>query len=398
MAKATANRTRLLRVKESVWGVTPATPALIETRYTGESISNSITTEKSNEIRSDRMTSDLVLTDSSPSGAVNIELSYGSYDDFLIAGLMTTDWSANVAVVGVAGDISTVAGPTSNLTSGTAGKFTTILAGQYITLSGFTAPALNRTYRVAAKIDDQTLTLFPAPTVAETPALAAANVNSSGYIRNGVTESSFTVLKEFLDATVVTRHIFSGMRVGGFSFDMQTGSIMTGSINFMGKSAAFSESTFGGETIVPAASTEVMNSVTNLQDILQNGAVIGSEGAIMSLQVELLNNHREQKGIGVLGNVGVVAGTLEVNFTASQYFESKDQADMFESSEAFSFAFTMVDNTGNTYIFTAPRCKYETFDVSASGKDTDVMAETTFTALRDPVTVCMIQIDRIPAP
>ena len=396
MAFASANRSGLYRVKELVWGVTPANPALIPTRYTGEALDDNISTEKSQEIRDDRMTSDLILTDSSPSGSFNFEMSYGSFDDLLLAALMDDAWSASLAIVGVAGDISTVAAASDNLTSTTAGKFTNIAVGQWIMLSGFTNPALNRAYRVVSKTSNQSITLDPQPTAAETPAAAAANIDGE-MIRNGVTEHSFTFVKQFNDATVVTRHIFRGMRVSGFSLEMATASILTGTFNLMGKSAVMEESTFAGETIAAASNTEVMNAVTNVLNVEQNGAGVGSPGAISTLSLELDNQHREQKGIGVLGNVGVVAGTLVVNLSASIYFESKEQFEMFKNSEAFAFSFTLMDNAGNGYVVTLPRCKYESFTSNSSQLDSDVMAEVQFTALRDPVTNCMIQIDRFAA-
>jgi outer membrane protein W len=117
----------------------------------------------------------------------------------------------------------------------------------------------------------------------------------------------------------------------------------------------------------------------------------------MSLTLELDNQHREQKGIGVLGNVGVSAGTLSVTANASQYFEDLDQSTKFKNSTAFAFSYRFQDNAGNSYIFTLPRSKYETFAASASGENSDIMAETSFAATRDPVTNCMVQIDRFSA-
>lgn len=396
MSFASANRSGLYRVKEVTWGVTPATPALIQTRYTGEAIDDNISTEKSQEIRDDRMTTDLILTDSSPSGSFNFEMSYGTYDDLLLAALMDDVWSTALAIVGVAGDISTVAAESDNLTSTTADKFINVVIGQWIVLSGFTNPLLNRSFQVTGKLNNQTLTLSPQPAAAETPAAAAANVDGS-FIRNGTTEHSFSFVKQFNDATAVTRHNFIGMRVGGFTLEMQTASILTGTFNLMGKSASMVETTFAGESIVAASTTEVMNAVTNVINVYQNGAAVGSPGAINSLSVELDNQHREQKGIGELGNVGVVGGTLVINMSASMYFESKEQADMFKNGEAFSFSFALRDAAGNMYIFTLPRCKYESFTTNASQLDSDVMAEVGFTALRDPITNCMIQVDRFAA-
>lgn len=395
MSFSSANRTALLLVKETVWGTTPATPALQEMRYTGESLENSISTEKSKEIRSDRMLSDLQVVDSSPSGSFDFEMSASTFD-LLIESALMGSWSAQLAIAGVAGDISTTtATGAANLSSTTAGKFTNVKLGQYVRLSGFTS-AVNGFYQVIDKIDNQSLELFPVPGAAETPAGTAAKVDGS-MLRNGVTEQSYTLIKEFNDTTVQTFRIFRGMRVTGMSLNMSTGSLLTGSFNFIGKSQEDTETAIVGATRVPTTSTEVMNCVSNIKNITQDGGAVGSDGSIMSLTLELDNQHREQKGIGVLGNVGVSAGTLSVTANASQYFEDLDQSTKFKNSTAFAFSYRLQDNAGNSYIITLPRSKYETFAASASGENSDIMAETSFAATRDPVTNCMIQIDRFSA-
>jgi len=397
MSFASANRASLYAVKETLWGVTPATPALQQLRYTGEQLDNSISTEKSQEIRDDRMVSDLIVVDSSPSGSFDIEFSALTFDEFL-ASLLMSEWAAQLDILGVAGDISTATTPAGpHLTSTTVGKFLNVSVGQWIRLSGFTN-TVNGFYQVVAKpgTDNDALVLFPVPEAAETPAGTAARVDGS-MCRNGVVEQSYTLAKLFNDALTPTWQIFRGMRVGSGSLEMSTGSILTGSLSFMGRSAEWNETGLAGSTIVPTTNTESMNCVTNIRNITQDGGAVGSEGSIMSLSLEIDNQHREQKGIGVLGNVGVSAGQLVVNASASQYFESADQALKFQNSEAFAFSYRLQDNAGNSYIITLPRCKYESFVANASQLDSDVMAETTFTALRDPATLCMIQIDRFAA-
>lgn len=390
MSKASTNRTALYSVKEVTWGTTPGTPAWKERRMTGESIDSSLSFEKSKEIRADRMVADTILVDKSPAGSFNIEFSGLSYDDFL-EGLMMSAWSAELSIVGVAADISTTTDPTSNLTSTTGGKFTNVVEGQWIKLSGFSA-SNNIWYRVVDKVSATALTLSPVPAIAETPALALANIDGC-YIRNGLTEQSWSLLKLFNDATTATRQLLTGMRITGASLDMSTGSILTGTFNVTGKDSTWTEATIGGETFVAASTTEVMNAVTNVEDVFQNGAAIG-DGTIMQLGLEIDNQHREQKAIGVLGNAGVVASQLMVNGKMQQYFESKAQADLFEAATSFRFSFRLTSNDGYTYIFTLPKCKYESFSAPAGALDADVMADTSFTALRDPDTNCMIQIDK----
>lgn len=393
MSFASSNRTGLKRVKEVTWGVTPVSPVLSNIRYTGESLDDGITTEKSKEIRSDRMVADLIITDAAVSGDVNFELSYTSFDDLFESSFMSA-WGNNVAIVGVAADISTTAG---GLSSATAGKFSTVTVGAVVRLSGFTNPGNNGYFYVTAA-SALALTLDPPPAAVETPAGVLAHVTSAGRLRNGITEQSYTIVEIFNDATTLTRRHFLGMRVKGFTLDMKTAALLTGKFSFIGKSANYTETAFGGETTAADTTTDVMNCVTNIQTIEFDGSVLGSPGAVMSLTLELDNGHRPQKGLGYLGNVGVVASQLSVKATASQYFESKDEADKFKAATSFRFAFVLVDNNGNAYVFTLPRCKYDTFKVNSSQLDTDVMAQTTFQALRDPITNCMVQLDRFIGP
>lgn len=393
MSFASSNRTSLLRVKETNWGATPANPALIPIRYTGESLDDGITTEKSKEIRPDRMVADLVITDASITGDINVEFSYSSFDDWLESAFMST-WAGAHTINGAAGDISSTV---TGFTSTTAGKFTGLIVGQWIRSAGFTADGNNGYFRIT-NIAGDVLTTVPAPASAETPAGTAASIVTEGYLRNGVTEQSYTITEIFNDATVVTRRNFYGMRVKGFSFDMKTAALLTGKFSFIGKSAEYTTAPFAGETTAAGSTTDIMNCVTNMQSIFQDGAPLTTEGSVMSLTLELDNQHRPQKGLGVLGNVGVVASQLSVKATASQYFETKDQADIFKTAEAFSFSFVLVDNDGAGYVFTLPHCKYDSFKVNSSQLDSDVMAQTTFQALLDPVTNCMIQIDRFDQP
>jgi len=396
MSFATSNRTDLKRIKEVTWGTTPASPALIPIRYTGESLDDAISTEKSKEIRSDRMVSDLALTDAQVSGDINIELSYGSFDDFFEAAFMST-WDTPVAITAIAGDMSSTA---SGFSSTLATKFNSIDVGQYVRVAGMTTPANNQLYLVTARTGT-TLTTTPIPGTIETPPGVTMTVSSAGYLRNGVLEQSFTITEIFNDATVATRRNFVGMRVKGWSLDMKTASLLTGKFSFIGKTCDYTDVAFGGETTAAASTTDIMNCVTNVVSVTANNTVYGSVGAVMSLSVDFDNQHRGQKGIGFLGNVGVVASQLSAKGTINLYYESKAQALLFKAATAFSVAFTLRDNSGNQYVFSFPKCKYDSFKVNSSALDSDVQAQASFQALRggvDPTSPCMVQLDRFVGP
>lgn len=396
MAGATAERTTLGRVREAVFNETPTSPTFIQTRYTGESLDDAITTSQSEEITPDAVVSDLTTTDASVGGGIDFEFSALSYDDMLEAVVRGT-W-ATVDIASAAGDISLVAAADDNVTSATAGKFTAVVVGQAIYIDGFSNPANNRLYRVRAKsVDNMTLTVFPAPAASQSA--AGSDVSMTGDVLvNGVQQYSYAILKTFEDASPVARQIYNGMRVGGVSLDMSTGSYITGSWTFMGASADWIDAAPAGATFTPAPLTTPMNAVTNITDINQDGVGLCATGAVQQLTLEITQNMREQKGLCRLGAVGVASGQLNVNMTGSQYFENDVEAKKFKVGVESEFSFTLTDNDGLSYVFTLFRTKYSSYAANATGLGTDVVANVAFSALKDRETGHVIMINRIPAP
>jgi hypothetical protein len=95
LQSGTSNRTAIRVVRETVFGTTPATPVLSNIRYTGESLKRNIRNVTSDEIRSDRMTADLLQVGGDVSGDINVEFSYDSYDEFL-QGALCGAWVDNL--------------------------------------------------------------------------------------------------------------------------------------------------------------------------------------------------------------------------------------------------------------------------------------------------------------
>lgn len=96
---ASSNLTRLRVIPEVTFGTTPGSGSSKDLRFTGESLNFGITTETSQEIRSDRQIADLIQTGAETTGDIQFELSYGSYDEFIAAALGGA-WASNVLTNG----------------------------------------------------------------------------------------------------------------------------------------------------------------------------------------------------------------------------------------------------------------------------------------------------------
>lgn len=99
-ASADSSRAQLRYVVEAQPGVTPDAPTMKNLRFTGESLSAARTTASSAEIRADRNIADLITTGESATGDINVEYSFGTYDDFLESALQGV-WTDNVLKNGV---------------------------------------------------------------------------------------------------------------------------------------------------------------------------------------------------------------------------------------------------------------------------------------------------------
>lgn len=389
MTLASSNRVSLRYIAEVTFGTTPTTPAFNELRYNGESINYNINNVVSDEIRSDRMTSDLVQVQADASGDLNFELSYGAFDDFIESCLADT-WGATVAVSEI--DISATTG--TNIFNTVAGDFVAdgVVVGQWMEVRGFTDDTINGYYRVLTVTSSDITTANPIPATEGT-----GNTITMGgaMLRNGVTESSYSIQKVLEDLTPDEFILFRGMRVGQMTLAFETASILTGSFSFMGLSSKADTTGEAGQTLVPAPTNEIMNATGNVLEVWIDDTLTTVNFNTLNLSIN--NNLRPQDAIGSLPHVGIALARMEITADSELYFQDDTEYQKFLTATAFSLSFRAEDNAGNAYIFTLPNCKYETGEVVAGGLDQDVFQRSTIRAIRDATTNSMVQVDRFVA-
>lgn len=384
---ADSSRTQLFYLKESTWGVTPAA-AMTELRFTAEGLGYTISNTPSGEVRSDRQVTDLIQTGADASGDITIEYSYGAYDDLMESALFSA-WSTAVAVS--ATDLSAANSDNSFNASSTDFTAQNMSVGQWIKVGGFSNSANNGICQVASvaanKLVVTGLTL--------TDEAAGNTVTMGGsMLRNGTTETSFSLEKKFSDITQFLS--FTGMVAGGMSLRMSTGAILTGTFGFTGKSATMAQATIGTGAPNAAAANPVLNAVNNVGNILEGGASLAGT-FVQSLDIQLANSLRGIGAVGTLGNADLGSGRCAVTGNVSVYFADASLYDKYLAGTATSLSFRVTDAGGNAYVFTLPNVKFTSGAVVAGGADQDVMASFGYQALRDAGTNATIQIDRIAA-
>jgi hypothetical protein len=385
-----ANRVQISYIQETSWGTTPATSSPQELRWTGESLSFNISNETSKEVRTDCQISDLVQTGADASGGIEGEVSYGTYDD-LIAGALRSTWSSDLDI-SQADDIAATA--TGFTSAGT--LFHDIQVGQWIKVGGFTADtSINTYYKITASAPG-TLTTSPAPLSSEAVAEEKTITINGAMLRNGTTETSFSIEKNYADLSPVVYEPFLGMMVNTFGMSLQANQIATVSFDFIGKDCSPATGSMTAQPMTSATTTDCMNAVANVANIMEGGIGVSS-GLVQSLDFTLGNNIRGQSAIGVLGYRGTGKGTIDVNGNINVYFTNKDLLDKYVAGTESSLSFRIADTAGNAYIVTFPRIKFNSSKQNASGQNTDLMQPLGWQAIRDSTTDSTIQIDKFAA-
>lgn len=214
-----SNRLRITTVKEVTFGTTPSTPRMRTMRVTGESLKYEPQFVSSQEIRSDRMNSDPILTNVTNTGGINFELSYpvtnspladvlasGFYSAWVDTNSRDNDGTADSVITGVA-----TTGGVVTVTTGTA-----FVAGQLVRASGFAVAANNGTFKCTT--GSATVPAFVGQSLADESAPpAAARIKVCGFegAAGDVTATATGLASTSLDFTTLGMAVGQWIKIGG---------------------------------------------------------------------------------------------------------------------------------------------------------------------------------------
>lgn len=189
---AESNRAQIRVIKEAVWGTTPTSGITKQVRLTSSGLEASKDTKTSDEIRADRMVSNIIEVAASSSGPIEFEFSAGSMDDFLEAFVLGA-WTEPLNYWMVKG--SSVAVTDTNTITISGEDYTNyITVGQYVKLEGFLDDANNGYFEVSAKAfgaGNTTIDVVGTPLIAEAGS-AFTKVMDAGDVLVAATTVTFT--------------------------------------------------------------------------------------------------------------------------------------------------------------------------------------------------------------
>ncbi|WP_373081178.1 phage tail tube protein [Zhongshania sp.] len=397
------NRIEYSYVEESELGVTPASPNFQALPVTGASLDGNISTEQSQTIRTDRQTDDLITVDSEIGGDLNFEVTYAPYKPLLTA-LMQNNTSFTFSDVDT--DVSaTWDNNARTLTLSSVNvNFSTLSAGRFVRVDGFTNAGNNGIFRVISVPDADTLVLRVPPSAKLTPATEGAGnsvtVDVTSSVRNGNdVPKCYTFQKSIGGLPTNAIFYYRGVQVAGANFTFSVGSILTAVMNLMGLTEQATDTAIAGQTVAAIPAYKIMNSVSSLSkvDVVKaDGTAVGTRYENLTLNIG--NNIQAAKQLGTLGAAGLASFTVDVSGEVRLYFQDITVYQSFANSEAFAISLVVEDASGNAIALSLPYVKFENLDKPVEGRDSFFFTNGTFRGLREPTENYTVQIDFFDAP
>lgn len=397
---------QLRYITETVAGTTPTTGNGVNLRQTGLTTKAALSTVTSNEVRADRLSTGLTITDMNLDGGFNFELSGKEYDPFLESLLGSTFTHFGVAGLGAAFSMATTATTiTASVATTGSSIFTALPNGSWIKI----VPPVGATAAVKAYFADRwfkvaTTTATVITLDASTPitGVGLIGVTAAGYaisqstVANGASlarsftlEYAMTDINQFLP--------FRGMRANSMDLSLDVGSIITGSFGFLGQGH---DGMVGATTLpgspVASQTLEVMNSVADVGAIYENGSSVlgGSSSFIKSVKLNIANNMRAQKAIGIFGNAGIGLGELAITGSMDIYVENANYYNKWLAGTTTSLALGMADAAGNGYLVEMDKVQFKDGGLNLGGRNDDTMLSLPFQAFYSPTTGRGIRLTR----
>lgn len=396
MTIADSSRASIAYVEEPPTGLA-GTEVFRLLRNAGSSLEGSITASPTEEIRADRQISGSSHISASNSGDINLQLSYGEYDDFLEAVLESAAWTNFTATA--TDFVNATSTITLNTTAG-------LIPEQGLRIDSAVQAGNNGVFTIATVVDATSVTVNETLTDETT---ASANVVSS-MISNGTTTRNFAV--ETANQDVTEFALSEGLKVGSMKFALGNSQI-SGGFSLMGTNftrSGASVSVGGIGSYNPSLVNDVLNGASGIDSIsIQKMNADGSHDAASaeifeSIDVTMDNTLREQPGLGSLYPVGIGRGRFSADLAANMYFQTRAMFTNFVANDVMTIRFALTDDEndiaqGNAYLFSFPGCRIQSYNAPPDTVDADIMAKVSFKAVLDPyLTQKTCIVTRFPAP
>jgi len=202
----------------------------------------------------------------------------------------------------------------------------------------------------------------------------------------GTTRRSFTVERYHADITQYIRS--TGCNFNSMSLSIAPNSMVTGSLNVVGKDLTVSSTILTGATYAADTTSQPFDSFTG--SITEGGSSIAT---VTSLELSIDNGIEALYVVGSDSTLEPSVGKSTVSGTVTAYFEDATLINKFIAETSSALEFVLTDLGGSSYTVTLPNIKYNSGNPEVSGPGA-VTVTLDFIALYDATTTSQIKIVR----
>ena len=384
MAFAQGSRSGLSYVVESVFGTTPASPALVQLPYNTHSLDMTKDRVTGNEIQPDRMLRVDRHGNRQAGGDIVVDLRKADFDPFLESALMSAFAdSATIATL-----TATSASGTATLTfaSQTIPPFP---VGSAITVAGVTPSGFNGVFTVTAC----TATSVSYANATAGPQTVAGTIKNR-VLKVGNTAKSMSIEDAADDITQF--RLFTGMTVNTAAISIAPNAMIAATFSMIGKDMTISGSSL--DAAKTASSTnQPFDSYSGTMSIGNAGAALSSIATITGIDFSITNSLAPTFVVGSATTPQLEFGMATVEGTITAYFEDATLINRFVNETTSAFQVTVNDPSGaSNYTFHFPRVKINGAAVPVGGPTSRIVT-LPFVALYDTVENSNIEIIRNPS-
>lgn len=364
-----SNRAQLSILAESTRGTTPAGNGQV-INYANHSLISTPSSTNSQSIRSDANLVDVIRTDMSPGGGINIELQHENNDGFYES-VFRNAFDSQISLSGTTFSVDASGSPITLDDSGSG--LGGLKPNDVIMISGFTDSNNNGAFVVGGNTAAGSVDIIAVNPDA-TPATEAAGDSvtiTTTRLENATTVKTFSI--EEYNATSSIYRAWLGMEVGSLTIPFGAGQVPTQSITFQGNSEPDVEATIfdGYDT---ATTNETIDTENGYQGTLLsvNGAALASATTcVTGVTYTITNNINRTKGLNC---VTFSTGQFNVGVSATIVFSNKDMYDAFLANQYISIASAAIDSSNQGFGIVVPKVKGLQVSAPVSGPNQTVIA------------------------
>lgn len=384
MAQAESNRVSLHFSEETTWDETPTTPTMAELPYTSESLTYEKRTVRSNIVRADRLTDDIIEVGAGSQGDINIEYKFGDFE-LLIEGALGADFDSDTYTgAGAGGDLDfAVSGGGVQVITGPSNWTDNFMVNTWCRITGANANN-NGVFKITAKTST-TLTVTNAAGTSQTN--AAATIITK-WARTGTTKKSYLIEKSFNDIAQFIH--YRGMRVSTWAMNIEAEQIITGAFGFMGSRATPQGTTISGSKTA-AGALSVCGATSNVGTLQEGGT--GLTTKVKGVRFNLNANPRQLTAVANKYPIGINLGSFEITGSLDAYFEDLVLYQKFIDHNDSSLVVEIDSPEDDRTILTISNLKFTNAAPVGAGLNQDVMVTMDFTAKRNATDNAMLQVD-----